>query len=112
MRHEIDLAPAFVRRFAEHEEMRAAVVGNELRRADLGEIVVAGVWDLDRRMQRADRGGHLVDAIRLSRGGRSRAMRKANSASATRMWLAPKGSAAPLENAFSAAAFRQAVHRH
>ena len=57
--------------------MRAGVVGNELGCANPGGVLVARVRDFDRRVQRGDRGDHLVDGVCLRPRGRSDARRNA-----------------------------------
>lgn len=62
---EIERAPVSRGRGTEYEQVRAGVVGDELRRADDGEVVVAGVGDFDGRMKRVDGRQHLLNAVRL-----------------------------------------------
>src|SRR6478736_73090 len=48
-------APVRARRWAKHEQVRAGVVGNDLRGASADEVLKPRVWNLDGRMQRVDR---------------------------------------------------------
>ena len=72
---EVHVAPGVGRRIAEHEKMRAGIVGDQLRRADGGEILEAGIRNLDRRMERAD--GILDLRDRIRRGARREIARHA-----------------------------------
>ena len=65
---QVQRAPVRGRRRSQHEQMRAGIVGNDLRCAGADEIRKPRIRNLDRRMQRVDRVEHLLHGI--GRGAR------------------------------------------
>ena len=93
---EIERAPVRSGGRAENEQMRAGIVGDDLRGAGTDEIREPRIRNLDRRMKRADRVENFLHGVRQTmRGGRSAAMRKANSGSPTRISFPAIGAVPP-----------------
>jgi hypothetical protein len=65
---QVQRAPVRVRRRSQHEQMRAGVVGNDLRGAGADKFFEPRIRNLDGRMQRVDRVEYLLH--RIGRGTR------------------------------------------